>query len=184
MTVETWSHGGLTIQRIQMLDEWILRRLVRFESPSVTRAMRTLTHLGDTSSWTAYGVMLLVIGGQTAIYGQRLALAALSAALVAQALKRIFRRRRPSAELGGRSPLCEVPCCYSFPSGHTMTAFAVATSFGLMSSIGALTLVLAVGIGISRIYLGAHYPFDVIVGAVVGGTMGFGVDQAFSNGWI
>ena len=149
MTVETWSHGGLTIQRIQMLDEWILRRLVRFESPSVTRAMRTLTHLGDTSSWTAYGVMLLVIGGQTAIYGQRLALAALSAALVAQALKRIFRRRRPSAELGGRSPLCEVPCCYSFPSGHTMTAFAVATSFGISPSATAASIAHLVIVGLA-----------------------------------
>ncbi|TMA84340.1 MAG: phosphatase PAP2 family protein, partial [Deltaproteobacteria bacterium] len=61
------------------------------------------------------------------------------------------------------------PDAFSFPSGHAAAAFAVAVALaGQGAGLGPLALVLATAIGISRIYLGAHYPLDVAVGALLG----------------
>ncbi len=66
---------------------------------------------------------------------------------------------------------------YSFPSGHAANSFAIAIAFGLNLSINIkgknvklawILIPLACIIGFSRIYLGAHYPFDIIGGAIVG----------------
>lgn len=70
---------------------------------------------------------------------------------------------------------------YSFPSGHSTNAFALATAFGLNWKIHIFKkevrliwflLPLAAIIGFSRIYIGVHYPFDVLIGAIIGITVG------------
>jgi len=66
-------------------------------------------------------------------------------------------------------PLAENPDRFSFPSGHTAAAFAVAVAFaGEPGGLGPLALLLATGIGLSRVYLGAHYPLDVAAGGMLG----------------
>ncbi|MGW3497018.1 phosphatase PAP2 family protein [Streptomyces sp. NPDC001020] len=58
---------------------------------------------------------------------------------------------------------------YAFPSNHTTVAFAFAAAFFLVSRrLGAVALLTAVVMGASRVYVGAHYPHDVAVGALVG----------------
>ncbi len=59
----------------------------------------------------------------------------------------------------------------SFPSGHTATAFALATILALYSSnkwASLVYLLLAIGVGYSRIYLGSHFPEDVLAGSIIG----------------
>jgi undecaprenyl-diphosphatase len=75
------------------------------------------------------------------------------------------------------------PDKFSFPSGHTMTAFAVWAS--LASAIPTLSLpylLLAILIGLSRIFLGLHYPTDVLVGALLGSAIGF--SASLLTGWL
>ena len=58
---------------------------------------------------------------------------------------------------------------YSFPSGHTTGAFSLAVIIALYFPIfGFITIPLACGVGISRMYIGVHYPTDVIVGVFIG----------------
>ncbi|MBU3156243.1 phosphatase PAP2 family protein [Clostridium estertheticum] len=60
---------------------------------------------------------------------------------------------------------------YSFPSGHTTGAFSLAVIIALYFPIfGFITIPLALCVGISRIYIGVHYPTDVIVGIFIGTT--------------
>lgn|GEM_PF-2843808 len=60
----------------------------------------------------------------------------------------------------------------SFPSDHTTAAFAIATAILLRNRLwGALTLVAAAALGISRVVIGVHYPLDVLAGAALGSTV-------------
>ena len=67
------------------------------------------------------------------------------------------------------APLIAIPHTDSFPSGHTATSFACATVLAVLVPRAAPAFyVLALAIGYSRIYIGVHWPLDVVGGAVVG----------------
>ncbi len=79
--------------------------------------------------------------------------------------KGVFDRRRPHLD-----PLVHVPHSGSFPSGHAATSFACAATLARFAPRGVAVLlyVLAALIAFSRVYVGVHYPLDVIAGAVLG----------------
>lgn len=162
------------------VDEAILWWIRSWEIPQVTRSMRLVTKLGDGSNWTLLALALLLAGGEAFVAGTLLAIAALTATAFAQLLKRWTKRTRPSLGIGGFIALAENPDEFSFPSGHTAAATAVAIALlGFGHGLGLLFSGLALAIGISRIYLGAHYPLDVIAGACVGMMAG-----ALTRLWI
>lgn len=156
-------------QRILRADEALLRRVRSWELPWVTAMMRYLTRLGDAGSWVVVGSVLIASGREGAHHALLLGFGAGIATLFAQTLKRLCRRPRPTSRIGGFVALTENPDTFSFPSGHTAVAFGVAIALaGQGYALGALMALLAVGVGVSRVYLGAHYPLDVAVGAVLG----------------
>ncbi len=167
------AFGESVWRRVASIDQRLLLSVRRLESRWMTRLMRSLTHLGDTGSWVLLGLALDFSGGAGARHCALLGAAAGLALLISQPLKRLCCRRRPSSGIGGFAALAENPDVFSFPSGHTAVAFAVAAAFaGQAGLLGGLALALAVGIGISRIYLGAHYPLDVAAGVLVGTVAG------------
>jgi len=157
-------------RRILSFDEALLLGFRRFHSPVRTTIARLLTRAGDASTWTAVGLALLATRTTLGTHlGLRLATATLGATALSQTLKRSLGRARPDVSIAGFEPLAANPDRFSFPSGHTAAAFAVAVAFaGEPASLGPLALLLATGIGLSRVYLGAHYPLDVAAGGILG----------------
>jgi undecaprenyl-diphosphatase len=134
--------------------------------------MRGLTQLGSSIFWTPLGIFL---AWRLAARGQRqaaalLALAALGGEAWQQGLKLLFRRPRPEAFFDLAQPET-----YSFPSGHSvasgcfygslaMIAAAQARSATRRRAIWGGAIALIAVVGLSRIYLGVHYPTDVLGG--------------------
>ncbi len=86
------------------------------------------------------------------------------------AIKLAVRRRRP--ELPGLPALTDTPTQLSFPSAHASTSFAAARLYARLGLPAAPLYALAVGLSLSRLYLGVHYPSDVLGGAVLGTVAG------------
>ena len=70
----------------------------------------------------------------------------------------------------------------SFPSGHSANAFALAmTLYFYNKKIGVPALIFAAIIGVSRIFVGAHWPIDVAAGIIIGISVAYGVDRLLGN---
>jgi undecaprenyl-diphosphatase len=87
-------------------------------------------------------------------------------------LKNVVKRERPYHTYTGIFP-DKIESDYAFPSGHTSSAFATATSLALATKkwyVAVPAFAWSAGVGYSRIYVGQHYPSDVIMGALVGSS--------------
>jgi undecaprenyl-diphosphatase len=160
--------------RLLAADRAVLLAFRRWHGPWRTRLALALTRAGDGGGWTAMALALVSTGTREGMrLGLRLGLAALLATFASQALKRGLTRARPTRAIEGFRALARDPDAFSFPSGHTAAAFAVTVALaGAPHGLGPAALVLAGGIGLSRVYLGAHYPLDVAAGAALGAAVG------------
>ena len=128
------------------------------------------TKLGDGGFvWIALGIVLLLIP-KTRRWGLLLLLSLALAALLGNGIiKPLVGRLRPCDVQTGIDLLIPHPGKSSFPSGHTISAFASATALFLQNKKwGACALTAASLIGFSRLYFFVHYPTDVLTGAVLG----------------
>ena len=102
-------------------------------------------------------------------------------------LKPLLKRLRPCHVEAFQSWIHLPDGCgglYGFCSSHSANAFAIAIGFYLVSKnrpMGAILIVWATLIAYSRIYLGAHYPLDVIMGAIIGGIGAITLFQAYAK---
>jgi undecaprenyl-diphosphatase len=150
----------------QMIREWVHR----YASPGMTSAMNAISLLG-------YNILIVELAIALAIFAWlrwRRALLWLAVAMTGSlvldlTLKYIYHRTRPTAYFG------MAPHSYSFPSGHALCSFcfygvvagllsARIKSLALQMVIWCLAAALVIAIGVSRIYLGVHYPSDVVAG--------------------
>ncbi len=99
---------------------------------------------------------------------------AVSDQVTSRALKPFFHRLRPSVELPDARPLFGVRHTWSFPSSHAMNFFAAAPLVGeAFPAAGPAYLALAAAVAFSRVYVGDHWPSDVVVGALLGSCIGW-----------
>jgi membrane-associated phospholipid phosphatase len=152
-------------------DDAVRTAIHAHATPALTLAMRAITHLGDPLT------LLLVCTLGFLFFWRKgwrrgsawLALTMAGAVVLDVTLKLAYQRARPVPFFG------VAPHSYSFPSGHALGSFCFyATLAGLIAHrsrkpalrvmVGILAAVLIAAIGFSRLYLGVHYPTDVIAG--------------------
>lgn len=157
---------GDTISFDNAVRTWVHQ----FASPGMTLAMQAISLLG-------YDVLLLELVIAMAVFlrlrwrraAAWLAVTMAGAVALDMALKHAFHRHRPTPFFG------DAPHSYSFPSGHAVASFCFygvlagliadrVERLSLRIAVGFVAAVLVLAIGISRIYLGVHYPSDVIAG--------------------
>ena len=141
----------------------------RGHTPARDRAVATFSRAGEHAAcWLAIGVVGAVLDGGRPERRARWLRGARTVAIgdgLNTVLKLVVRRRRP--QLDGLPPLTSTPTQLSFPSAHATTAFAAARLYAaLIPAVPLYTLALA--LAASRLYLGVHYPSDVLAGAVLG----------------
>lgn len=158
-------------------DDAVLREIGDTRTPGITNLMLLATMLGDgvIEAPFALGVMVLLWRLRRGQAAQRYALAALSGWALYALAKAAFQRERPSI-----ITRLHDAGWYSYPSGHAMLAplvwsFALillaesVTSRAARISMMILAVLIPIAIAISRVYLGVHYPSDVL-GALLLGT--------------
>jgi undecaprenyl-diphosphatase len=168
----------------EQFDSFVRTAVHQLATPGLTRLMQVFSFLGSVAAVTTMSLVAVCVS----LYFRRIRTAALVAitmlgvAVLDLALKHAFHRPRPVAFFGA------TPSSYSFPSGHALGSFCF---YGILVAILAARVrrrsakfivwmaaaVLVGMIGFSRIYLGVHYPSDVIAGycaaAVWVGAVGF-----------
>lgn len=160
------------LEAIQGLDGAILMAIQGMRAAALNPLVEGYTALGNGGLlWI--GLSLAMLCWRPARKAGALALLAMLLGLLCTnaVLKPLAARPRPWLDVAGLIPLVDEPDPNSFPSGHTCAAFAAGVTW-MRTLPGkwmrALAAALAVCMGLSRLYVGVHYPTDVAAGALVG----------------
>lgn len=155
-------------------DAAVYRAIAASPMPALDRPLRRVSRLADHSKlWLGIAGMLALVPGRPRRAAATGVLAVgMASATVNIVAKGVTRRRRPDpiAALVPIRRRVRMPGSSSFPSGHSASAFAFATAVSTDVPWLALPIyLLAASVAYSRVHTGAHYPGDVVAGALLGG---------------
>lgn len=179
---------GAVAQTKYNLDQHILMEMMESRTSGKTRVMEGISNTTQMVSIAVPAAVLIagLIDNNSSTIKKSLYLAesAAAATFVTFGMKYAFQRSRPylvtpglTKVSGGSGP--------SFPSGHTSVAFATATSLTLAFPkwyVAVPAYAWAASVGYSRMYMGVHYPSDVLAGAVIGAGSAWLMYKA--NKWL
>ena len=161
---------------IKKRDYALMRRIHHWRAPDWLRwTLVCASRGGDGWLWYTLGFLLLIFGGRLRFVAVCAGLLASGVGLtIYEIVKRRTRRMRPCLVEPNLWARMLPPDQYSFPSGHTIASFAIATSVGLFYPFLMLVLFCcALLISFSRIMLGMHFLSDVVVGMLIGTSLGY-----------
>jgi len=141
----------------------------KFRNDLVDNLFIFITNLGSWQFLTLLTLFIIFLKPKVhPMLGWELAAVLIPSHLIVQVLKRIINRKRPYIRLADVEYLTEPFEPYSFPSGHTTASFAAAITLSLtFPQLSILFISTALAVGISRIYLGVHYPSDILIGIII-----------------
>lgn len=163
------------LEFIKHRDHALMLRIHHWEAPDWVRlVMLTATRAGDGWLWYGLGLMILMVGDHDRVISVFAGTVATSIGLIIYAfIKKATRRPRPCLVEPNLWARVLPPDQYSFPSGHTIAAFAITMSAGQFYPPLFMPLLLTAAlIACSRVLLGMHYLSDVIAGMLLGGMLG------------
>lgn len=169
------------LETLLNIDGGILLFIQEFiRNPFLNPIMVFITTLGDKGMIWIAATIVLLIPKKTRKIGVMSALALLGSLLVNnELLKNLVQRPRPFYTFTELVTVIPRPGQFSFPSGHSSASFAAAVVFyrNLPKKAGVPAIVLAVLIAFSRLYVGVHYPTDVLAGALLGTLLAYGAER-------
>jgi undecaprenyl-diphosphatase len=170
------NYRSSTLSLILCGDQRLMRRLNRWRPPRWIRGWMILaTRGGDGWLWYAMSLAVLVWGGPERCRAlTATGAAALTSIALFRILKRLARRERPCASFSHCWATLPPPDKFSFPSGHSITAFAVAAALSsFYPELLAGLIFLASSVALSRVMLGLHYMSDILAGSALGALLGY-----------
>ena len=152
-------------------DEQLLRLArTRGHDPRIERAVAGFSRAGEHGGvWLAIGAIGQTLDGARRGPWRRAMATVAGAYALNSAIKLLVGRPRP--RLAGLPPLTGTPTRLSLPSAHATTSFAGARCYARLGLPSLPLYALAVGLSLSRLYLGVHYPSDVLAGAALGSLL-------------
>lgn len=147
----------------------ILRSIQSIANPFLDILFQLITMCGEQI--VLISIIAVIYWALDKKFGEYIAYSVLTSVLLNNTIKDIFKMKRPIGEKGIRTLREQTATGYSFPSGHTQNAssfygaMAIYLKKRVMHIIATIMIIL---VGFSRLYLGVHYPKDVIVGGILG----------------
>jgi membrane-associated phospholipid phosphatase len=153
---------------LSSLDEQLLRLArTRGHTASLESAVAGFSRIGEHGGvWVAIGLAGQALDASRRSRWRRATATIAAASVLNSAIKLLVRRSRP--ELAGLPALIATPTRLSFPSAHACTSFAGALCYSRLGLPAVPLYALAGSLSASRVYLGVHYPSDVLAGGLLG----------------
>lgn len=156
---------------IQNFDNYILGSIKKhLQNRYLDKVMPIVTAMGNLGFVWIVIVVFLMLHGQYRMIGSIVALTLIISTSIGEGIiKHIVKRIRPCNCISNINLLISKPMSYSFPSGHTLSSFAVAEMLSMFFiRYKLIFIVIAILIAFSRLYLYVHYPSDVLAGVIIG----------------